>query len=170
LVVAVDALGAGSFAPGLWRGVGKITGGFKGHGVNVKATQGGGFTFCLRITPSGAVAPGSKWKLKPTVITERNAGANGTGHLQGGGQLAGKASKVTLSGTVKLKFTVSISGHRFTIPYAFPASGTLPVKRATRTKVTGDIAVRARNAQRKAGFASNETGNYTARPVSRCSL
>jgi hypothetical protein len=139
--------------------------------VNVKATNGGRFTFCLRIASSGqVVAASSKWKLQPTVISERSAGSTGSGRISGGGPLGGKASKVTLSGNVKIAFTVTVAGHKFSFPYTTAASGTLPVKRATRTKVVGDIAVKARAAQRKAGFASNETGKYTARPVSRCSL
>jgi hypothetical protein len=163
------ALGSGSFAPGLWKGTGRLTGGFHGHDVTVNLTGGGRFTFCLLVTRTGHVnASTSKWRLGPTAIVENLAGKHLTGDMGGTGPLSGTPSHITVGGSMTVTITLSAGGHTITVPTTVLASGTLPVTHSMQSTVTGDIAIRSRAAQQHAGFSSNETGNYTALPVSTC--
>ncbi len=113
----------------------------------------------------------SKWVIKPTVISEQNsAGATGKGRLVGAGGLSGHSGSVSMSGTDTLKITVNVDGLKFTLPFSLPVKAKLPVTHATRKRVTGDIAFETRRSQEKAGFTSNESGTYVAKPVTRCKV
>lgn len=168
----VSPVAAAGFAAGLWQGKGHLTGGFHGRGVNARITKGGTFLFCLREGPGGAVVSrGSKWVIKPTVISEQNSGgATGKGKLVGAGGLSGHSGSVSMNGTDKLKITVKVDGLTFTEPFSLPVRAKLPVTHETRKRVTGDIAFETRRSQEKAGFTTNERGTYVAKPVTHCKV
>ncbi len=172
LVAPVSAVAAAGFASGLWQGKGHLTGGFHGDGMKVRITKGGTFLFCLREGPGGTVSSaGSRWVIKPTVISEQNSGgATGRGKLVGAGGLSGHGGAVSMSGTDKLKLTIDVDGLKLTEPFSLRIKAKLPVTHATRKRVTGDIAFENRHAQEKAGFTSNERGTYTAKPVAHCKV
>lgn len=173
-VAPAGAMAPKSFAPGIWRGAGRITGGFSGRGVHVRVTNGT-FAFCLYVAPSGRVsATRSRWTIRNFTFTERiSAGAHqvtGTGSAHGGGRLSGRTSAVKVKGAQSLTLTLSVDGHRITDSIPLSVSTTMPIATASAHRVTGDVALKGRTAQRHAGFASNERALYVARPVSRCTL
>lgn len=172
LVLApASALAAARFGPGLWQAKGRLTGGFHGHGVNVRITGGGIFAFCVDVGRNGAISStNDKWILRRTVLSEHLSSLHGTGIVTGSGILGGTTSALTMKGTETAKVTLFSHHFSFTQPASLPLSARLPVTTATATKVKGDMAVLSRRAQSGAGFATNERGIYVARPVSRCTV
>jgi hypothetical protein len=174
LIAPMSALAA-SFGSGLWQAKGRLTGGFHGHGVNVQIVGGGTFAFCVDVARNGGISPSaSKWIQRRTVLSEHLSGGGvhvtGTGILTGTGQLGGNTSNLTVSGTTTVRITLLGHGFSMTVPSTLPFSARLPVTTATSSRVTGDIAVLSRRAQRGVGFATNERGAYIAHRVTRCTV
>jgi hypothetical protein len=174
LVVPVSAWAAKSFAPGVWQGRGRVTGGFSGHGVSVHVTHGT-FAFCLYVAPNGHVSQSnSKWVLRRLTLAERISSSGhqvtGTGIAHGGGRLKGHASGVKLIGAESMTITFNVDGHQVTTSDAYGVSAPLPISTASPHRVTGDIALKSRAAQQHAGFNTNERALYAAQPVSHCTL
>lgn len=173
LLVPVSAWAARSFAPGIWQGRGRVTGGFSGSGVSVHVTRGA-FAFCLYVARNGAVTRKSKWVLRRLTISEHISSSGhtvtGTGVAHGAGLLKGHASSVKLKGAESMSITITVGGHQVTTPVSYSVSTPLSISRASLRQVTGDVALKARAAQQQAGFTSDERALYVAHPVSHCTL
>ncbi len=154
--LAVASAPRTSFASGTWKGSAPLRGGISRPGIAVSGTGTASFTFTVS---RGRVTRGTL-----TLLVNERGSVNGnafTGKVAGRLRMAGTAAHPTVSGPVSV--TASVLGTSTTV--SFPGSGTFDAT-GTCDRMHGDFAVKARQAQQAAGFATTVTAKFVARRIS----
>lgn len=146
-----------AFPPGKWDGRGLLTGGFSGHGTETTGT--GTIRFDLDVS-KGSAAGELRWR--GTVRTQIPGGGSGTTNFTGDLQLSGSASVVAFEGPVRYSGVARASGLSIPFNGTAPAEGEFSPDHASCTRVTGDMAVGARQRHEAAGLASSMKVEFVA--------
>jgi hypothetical protein len=145
-----------AFADGTWRGTAPLGGTISRPNITVSGRGTGRFLFTVR---GGRVTSGHF----TYDIAEHGSisGNTFTGHVTATLRVAGPASKPTVRGPVTV--VASVLGQ--TVRVSVPADGDFKGS-GTCDRMTGDLSIKARQAQQAAGFQTSVTANFVARRIS----
>jgi hypothetical protein len=152
-----------AFPPGIWKGVGVLTGGISAAGATGFIAAPITFHFELEVAPDGAVVNGV-WDWAGE-ISSAAEGVEGTFALTASGPLAGSGARVELSGAIHMTGSVTVQGNVYPVENDMEAVGAFSPTSASCNVVSGDLATEGRAAQAAAGVSTNVTGPFTAHRI-----
>jgi hypothetical protein len=152
-----------AFPPGVWKGVGIVTGGIEASGAAAFVAEPIAVHFELVVAPDGAVVNGV-WDWAGE-ISSAAEGVEGTFAYTASGPLAGSGARVEMTGSIHVTGSVRVQGNDYPIEQDMAAAGAFSPSSASCTVVSGDLATEGRQLQAAEGIATNVTGPFTAHRI-----